>query len=71
MREWHKDAIKCFADNVRSLLMTKPYYGHKVLSIDPGYRAGCKIAVVNEQGVVRDYHDMANSPGHTSKTTTY
>ena len=48
----HKDAIRCFADNVRNLLMTKPYYGHKVLGIDPGYRAGCKIAVVNEQGVV-------------------
>ncbi len=48
----HKDAIKCFARNVKNLLMTKPYYGHTVLSIDPGYRAGCKCAVVNKQGVV-------------------
>ena len=50
----HKDAIRCFANNVKNLLMTKPYYGHTVLGIDPGYRAGCKCAVVNKQGVVLD-----------------
>lgn len=42
------DAIETFGKNLFNLLMTKPEYGKKVLAIDPGYRTGCKIAVLNE-----------------------
>jgi transcriptional accessory protein Tex/SPT6 len=28
--------------------MTKPEYGNKILAIDPGYKAGCKMAILDE-----------------------
>ena len=44
------EAIKVFAANLRQLLMA-PILGQKrVLAVDPGYRTGCKIIVLNEQG---------------------
>jgi uncharacterized protein len=44
------DAIKIFAKNLRSLLMAPPYGGKRVLAVDPGFRSGCKIAVLDEHG---------------------
>ncbi len=44
------EAIKVFAANLRQLLMA-PVLGYKrVIAIDPGFRTGCKIVVLNEQG---------------------
>jgi protein Tex len=40
-------AIQVFADNLRGLLNQPPLAGHTVLAIDPAYRTGCKIAVVD------------------------
>jgi uncharacterized protein len=45
---WEDDAIETFKQNLASLLMTKPEYGKKILAIDPGYRAGCKMAVLDD-----------------------
>ena len=45
---WEDDAIDTFKQNLASLLMTKPEYGNKILAIDPGYKAGCKMAVLDE-----------------------
>ena len=42
------DAIDTFKTNLASLLMTEPQYGKTVLAIDPGFRAGCKIAVLDD-----------------------
>ncbi len=42
------DAIETFRKNLGQLLMTKPEYGHTILAIDPGFRAGCKIAVLDD-----------------------
>ncbi|MEN6482499.1 MAG: Tex-like N-terminal domain-containing protein, partial [Anaerolineaceae bacterium] len=39
-------AIRVFAENLRAVLSQPPLAGHNVLGIDPGYRTGCKIAVV-------------------------
>ena len=47
-------AIDVFADNLRSLLLQPPLAGHTVLGIDPGYRSGCKVAVVDPTGRVLD-----------------
>ena len=44
------DAIASFRSNLEALLMTKPEYGQMILAIDPGYRAGCKIAVLDTLG---------------------
>ena len=47
-------AIKVFAANLRSLLLQPPLRGRVVVGIDPGYRTGCKVAVVDETGKVLD-----------------
>ncbi|MBQ8569207.1 MAG: helix-hairpin-helix domain-containing protein, partial [Oscillospiraceae bacterium] len=47
-------AIKVFASNLRQLLMQPPVKGIVTLGLDPGYRTGCKIAVVDETGKVLD-----------------
>ncbi|MBR5315370.1 MAG: RNA-binding transcriptional accessory protein, partial [Firmicutes bacterium] len=49
------DAVKVFAKNTEKLLMAPPVKGKKVIAIDPGYRTGCKVAVLNETGKLRAY----------------
>ena len=49
------EAVKIFAKNTESLLMTPPVKGKRVLSIDPGDRTGCKVAVLDETGKLRAY----------------
>lgn len=45
-------AIQVFAKNMRGLLTQPPLAGHTVMGIDPAYRTGCKIAVVDATGKV-------------------
>lgn len=45
------DAIKSFQDNLKNLLMLKPHYGERVFAIDPGYRTGCKVCLLDENGI--------------------
>ena len=45
-------AMKVFTDNLRNLLMTAPLKGKTVLGYDPGFRTGCKLAVVDRTGKV-------------------
>jgi protein Tex len=47
-------AIQIFASNLRSLLSQPPLAGHTVLGVDPGFRTGCKVAVVDPTGKVLD-----------------
>ncbi|MCL2528597.1 MAG: RNA-binding transcriptional accessory protein, partial [Defluviitaleaceae bacterium] len=47
-------AIKVFGENLRQLLMQPPVKDRVVLAIDPGFRTGCKLAVVDETGKVLD-----------------
>jgi uncharacterized protein len=49
-RKAEEHAINIFAANLRNLLLQPPLRGHKVLGIDPGFRTGCKLAVVDENG---------------------
>lgn len=44
------EAIKVFASNLKPLIMQPPIMGKVVLGIDPGFRTGCKVAVVDETG---------------------
>ncbi|MBR6620249.1 MAG: RNA-binding transcriptional accessory protein [Clostridia bacterium] len=48
------DAIKVFAANLRPLLLQPPVKGKVALGLDPGYRTGCKVAVVDGTGRVLD-----------------
>ncbi len=47
-------AIKVFSDNLKHLLMQSPLKGKTVMGFDPGYRTGCKLAVVDKTGKVID-----------------
>ncbi len=47
-------AIKNFSTNLKQLLMQPPVKGKTVLGLDPGYRTGCKVAVVDHTGKVLD-----------------
>ena len=49
-----EDAIKLFSENLKNLLMSAPLKGKTVLGYDPGYRTGCKLAVVDKTGMVLD-----------------
>jgi protein Tex len=43
-------AIEVFAENLRQLLMLPPLGQKRVLAIDPGFRTGCKVVIINELG---------------------
>ena len=49
-----EQAIKLFAMNLRQLLMQPPVKGYVAIGLDPGYRTGCKLAVVDATGRVLD-----------------
>ena len=49
-----ENAIKLFSKNLDRLLMQPPIKGKTVLGIDPGYRTGCKVAVIDKTGKVCD-----------------
>lgn len=48
--EADKVAIGIFAANLRQLLLQPPLKGRRVLALDPGYRTGCKVVALDEQG---------------------
>lgn len=50
-----KHAIHLFGVNLRQLLLQAPLAGHTVMGLDPGYRNGCKMAVVDPTGRVLDF----------------
>jgi uncharacterized protein len=43
-------AIRVFADNLRELLLAAPLGQKVVLAIDPGFRTGCKVVLLDRQG---------------------
>ncbi len=49
-RQAEEHAIAIFAANLRNLLLQPPLRGHKVLGIDPGFRTGCKLTIIDENG---------------------
>ncbi|WP_333638054.1 Tex family protein [Tissierella praeacuta] len=50
-----EEAIKVFAINLKPLLMQPPIKGKTVMAIDPGFRTGCKVAVVDETGKMMEF----------------
>ena len=67
-----EQAIALFAVNLRGLLMQPPVKGHTAIGLDPGYRTGCKLAVVDATGRVLDtaviYPTHSDSQVQMSKT---
>jgi protein Tex len=48
-----EEAITVFAENLRQLLLSSPLGSKRILAIDPGYRTGCKVVCLNEQGILQ------------------
>ena len=55
-------AIDIFAKNLRNLLLQPPLKGKMVLGVDPAYRTGCKLAVVDETGQVKEIDVVYPTP---------
>lgn len=59
-----EQAISMFGLNLKPLLMQPPVRGNVVLALDPGYRTGCKVAVVDPTGKVLDTTVIYPTPPH-------
>jgi uncharacterized protein len=46
------EAIKVFAENLRQLLLAAPLGSKRILAIDPGFKSGCKVVCLNEEGAL-------------------
>ncbi|MEG0072375.1 MAG: Tex family protein [Raoultibacter sp.] len=56
------DAIGVFAKNTENLLQQRPVRNARVIALDPGYRSGCKVAVLDEYGKLLDYTTVYPTP---------
>jgi len=71
-----EQAIKVFGENLKNLLLVAPVHGKTVLGLDPGFRTGNKVAVVDPTGKVLDtgvvymtleHHDTAKAKDYLKK----
>lgn len=60
-------AIQVFSANLRGLLTQPPLAGQTVLALDPGYRTGCKVAVVDPSGKLLDTDTIYPHPPQNQK----
>lgn len=57
-----EEAIRVFAENLRQLLLASPLGARRVLAIDPGFRSGCKVVCLDEQGTLLEYNAVFPHP---------
>jgi uncharacterized protein len=62
-----EEAIKVFAENLRHLLLSAPLGQKRVLALDPGFRTGCKLVCLDEQGKL--LYNTAIYPNEPQKQT--
>lgn len=55
-------AIDMFADNLRQRLMSPPMFGKRIMGIDPGFKSGCKVVCLDEQGQFLAYEIIYPNP---------
>ncbi len=68
LKEAEKEAITVFSKNLRKLLLASPA-GHKnILGIDPGYRAGCKMAVIDSNGNYKENGQIFPHPPQSKRS---
>ncbi len=53
-----EEAILVFSSNLKELLMASPLGEKRILALDPGFRTGCKVVVLNAQGKLEEYHNI-------------
>lgn len=69
-----EEAIRVFAENARQLLLGAPLGQKRTMAIDPGFRTGCKVVCLDEQGKLLEYtaifpHTGAGQAKEAEKTT--
>jgi uncharacterized protein len=62
-----EEAIRVFAENARQLLLAAPLGQKRVMAVDPGFRTGCKVVCLDEQGKLLEY--VAIFPNEPQKKT--
>jgi len=71
-----EEAIKVFAENARQLLLAAPMGQKRTMAIDPGFRTGCKLVCLDEQGKLLEYtaifpHTGAGQAKEAEKTVEF
>jgi len=71
-----EEAIRVFAENARQLLLAAPLGQKRTMAIDPGFRTGCKVVCLDEQGKLLEYtaifpHTGAGQAKEAEKTVAY
>lgn len=71
-----EEAIRVFAENARQLLLAAPLGQKRTMAIDPGFRTGCKVVCLDEQGKLLEYtaifpHTGAGQAKEAEKTVTH
>ncbi|MDO9518145.1 MAG: Tex-like N-terminal domain-containing protein [Methanosarcinaceae archaeon] len=56
MEDAEKEAIKVFSRNLKNLLLFPPAGGRIIMGIDPGYRSGCKVVVIDQKGDFKKFY---------------
>jgi uncharacterized protein len=69
-----EEAIRVFAENARQLLLGAPLGQKRTMAVDPGFRTGCKVVCLDEQGKLLEYtaifpHTGAGQAKEAEKTT--
>jgi len=64
-----KEAIRIFRENLRQLLLAPPLGHKRILGIDPGYRTGCKVVCLDEQGNLLHNETVYPHPPQNERAT--
>lgn len=64
------EAIAVFADNLRQLLLSSPLGQKRVLAIDPGFRTGCKVVILDAQGNLLTHSVIYPHPPYNDREAT-
>jgi uncharacterized protein len=64
-----QEAIQVFVKNLRELLLAAPLGQKRVLAIDPGFRTGCKVVVLDEQGTLKQNTTIYPTQGEKQQKT--
>ncbi|MHB9155544.1 MAG: Tex family protein [Endomicrobiales bacterium] len=67
LEEAEKEAITVFSKNARNLLLAPPAGPRAILGVDPGFRTGCKLAVIDGNGNFREYCAIFPHEPHNKK----
>ena len=63
-----REAIRIFEENLRQLLLSPPLGQKRILSIDPGFRTGCKVVCLDEQGNLLHNETVYPHPPHNERS---